>query len=61
LKRPDASPTGKLNAHLAGASVARHLPEGAIVCDDSECAGVLTAPPALLEAGLNFVRTSAPK
>ena len=39
LTRPDAAPTGKLNAHLAGASIARHLPEGAIVCDDSVTSG----------------------
>ena len=39
LKLPDAAPSGRLNAHLAGASIARHLPEGAIVCDDSVTSG----------------------
>jgi acetolactate synthase-1/2/3 large subunit len=50
LKRPDAAPTGKLNAHLAGASVARHLPEGAIVCDDSVTSGAGIAAASLTAA-----------
>jgi acetolactate synthase-1/2/3 large subunit len=50
LKRPDAAPTGKLNAHLAGASIARHLPEGAIVCDDSVTSGAGVTGPSLTAA-----------
>lgn len=50
LQRPDAAPTGKLNAHLAGASVARHLPEGAIVCDDSVTSGAGIAGPSMTAA-----------
>ena len=34
LRLPEA-PQGKLTPHSVGASVARHLPENAIVCDDS--------------------------
>lgn len=50
LKRPDA-PSGKLTPGVAGAVLARHLPERAIVCDDAvtSSAGALaltaTAPP----------------
>ena len=39
LKIPDAAPTGGLNAYLAGASIARHLPENAILCDDAVTSG----------------------
>lgn len=39
LKLPDAAPTGGLNAYTVGASIARHMPEGAIVCDDSVTSG----------------------
>ncbi|MBS0334986.1 MAG: acetolactate synthase large subunit [Proteobacteria bacterium] len=39
LKLPDAMPTGKLNAYTAGAAIARHMPEGAIVCDDAVTSG----------------------
>ena len=39
LKLPDAAPTGALNANTVGASIARHMPEGAIVCDDSVTSG----------------------
>ncbi len=35
LKLPDAAPSGRLSANTAGISIARHLPEGAIVCDDA--------------------------
>ena len=35
LKLPDSAPSGKLSAQMAGVSIARHLPEGAIVCDDA--------------------------
>ncbi|MFA7262482.1 MAG: acetolactate synthase large subunit [Caulobacter sp.] len=33
------SPDGDLNAHLAGAAIARHLPEDAIISDDAVTAG----------------------
>jgi acetolactate synthase-1/2/3 large subunit len=39
LTLPDAAPTGKLTAYTVGASIARHMPEGAIVCDDSVTSG----------------------
>ena len=39
LKLPDAAPAGGLNAYTVGASIARHMPEGAIVCDDSVTSG----------------------
>ena len=34
-----AAPTGGLNAYTVGASIARHMPQGAIVCDDSVTSG----------------------
>ncbi len=34
LERPDAAPTGLLNPYLVGVTMARHLPEGAIISDD---------------------------
>ncbi len=39
LALPDAAPTGKLTAYTVGASIARHMPEGAIICDDSVTSG----------------------
>ena len=39
LNLPDAAPSGSLNAYLAGASMARHMPDNAIVCDDSVTSG----------------------
>jgi acetolactate synthase-1/2/3 large subunit len=39
LALPDAAPTGGLNAYFAGASIARHMPEDAIVCDDAVTSG----------------------
>ncbi|MDB5423566.1 MAG: hiamine-pyrophosphate-requiring enzyme [Phenylobacterium sp.] len=39
LALPDAAPTGKLTAYTTGASIARHMPEGAIICDDSVTSG----------------------
>lgn len=39
LAVPDAAPTGGLNAYFAGASIARHMPEDAIVCDDAVTSG----------------------
>jgi len=39
LALPDASPAGKLTAYTVGASIARHMPEGAIVCDDAVTSG----------------------
>jgi acetolactate synthase-1/2/3 large subunit len=50
LKRPDATPTGQLSPQLAGLSFARHLPEGAIVCDDSVTSGGGIAVPAMTAA-----------
>ncbi|THD81994.1 MAG: acetolactate synthase large subunit [Phenylobacterium sp.] len=47
LKLPDAAPTGPLSPQLAGLSIARHLPEGAIVCDDSVTSGGGVAVPAM--------------
>jgi acetolactate synthase-1/2/3 large subunit len=47
LKLPDAAPTGPLSPQLAGISVARHLPEGAIVCDDSVTSGGGVAVPSM--------------
>lgn len=35
----DAAPTGPLNAYHCGAAIARHMPEGAIVCDDAVTSG----------------------
>jgi acetolactate synthase-1/2/3 large subunit len=39
LALPDAAPEGKLTSYGVGASIARHMPEGAIVCDDSVTSG----------------------
>ena len=39
LDLPDTAPSGALNAHLAGASIARHMPDGTIICDDSVTSG----------------------
>ena len=39
LKLPDAAPSGALNAYTVGASIARHMPDNAIVCDDSVTSG----------------------
>jgi acetolactate synthase I/II/III large subunit len=39
LSLPDGAPSGALNPAAVGVSVARHLPEGAIVSDDSVTAG----------------------
>jgi acetolactate synthase-1/2/3 large subunit len=38
-KLPDAAPGGDLNAYHVGTSIARHMPEGAIVCDDAVTSG----------------------
>ncbi len=50
LKRPDTAPSGPLSAAMAGISVARHLPEGAIICDDSVTSGGGIAVPAMTAA-----------
>jgi acetolactate synthase I/II/III large subunit len=50
LAKPDAAPSGKLSPQLAGLSFARHLPEGAIVCDDSVTSGGGIAVPAMTAA-----------
>jgi acetolactate synthase-1/2/3 large subunit len=39
LALPDAAPTGKLTAYAVGASIGRHMPEGAIICDDAVTSG----------------------
>jgi acetolactate synthase-1/2/3 large subunit len=39
LARPDAPPSGPLTPAAIGASIGRHLPEGAIVSDDSVTSG----------------------
>ncbi|MGA0608169.1 acetolactate synthase large subunit [Phenylobacterium sp. VNQ135] len=39
LKIPEAAPSGGLNAYYAGASIARHLPEDAVLCDDAVTSG----------------------
>jgi acetolactate synthase-1/2/3 large subunit len=50
LKRPDAAPSGPLSPQLAGSSIARHLPEGAVVCDDSVTSGGGIAVPSMTAA-----------
>ncbi|MEO8113182.1 MAG: acetolactate synthase large subunit, partial [Phenylobacterium sp.] len=50
LKRPDAAPSGPLTPQAAGLSVARHLPEGAIICDDAVTSGGGIAVPAMTAA-----------
>lgn len=39
LVKPDAAPAGALTPQSAGIAIARHLPEGAIICDDSVTSG----------------------
>lgn len=39
LSLPDAAPSGKLTAYAVGASIARHMPDGAIICDDAVTSG----------------------
>jgi acetolactate synthase-1/2/3 large subunit len=39
LALPEAAPSGGLNAYHVGASIARHMPEHAIVCDDAVTSG----------------------
>jgi acetolactate synthase-1/2/3 large subunit len=50
LKRPGAAPTGRLTPQACGQSIARHLPEGAIVCDDSVTSGGAVAAPSMTAA-----------
>jgi acetolactate synthase-1/2/3 large subunit len=47
LKLPDSAPTGPLTPQAAGISIARHLPEGAIICDDSVTSGGGVAVPCM--------------
>jgi acetolactate synthase-1/2/3 large subunit len=47
LKVPDSAPAGPLTPHTVGASVARHMPEGTIICDDSVTSGGGVAIPAM--------------
>jgi len=39
LALPDAAPAGKLTAYGVGAAIGRHMPEGAIICDDAVTSG----------------------
>ncbi|HET6970412.1 MAG TPA: acetolactate synthase large subunit [Phenylobacterium sp.] len=39
LALPDAAPAGKLTAYAVGAAIGRHMPEGAIICDDAVTSG----------------------
>jgi acetolactate synthase-1/2/3 large subunit len=50
LKKPDAAPSGPLSPQLAGIAIARHLPEGAVVCDDSVTSGGGIAVPSMTAA-----------
>jgi acetolactate synthase-1/2/3 large subunit len=50
LARPEAAPSGPLSAFAAGQSLARHLPEGAVICDDSVTSGGGVAVPAMTAA-----------
>ena len=50
LKRPDAAPSGPLTAWLVGASVARHMPEGTVICDDAVTSGGGVAVPCMTAA-----------
>ncbi len=47
LKRPDAAPAGALTPQSAGVAIARHLPEGAIICDDAVTSGGGVAVPCM--------------
>jgi acetolactate synthase-1/2/3 large subunit len=47
LKRPDAAAAGPLTPQSAGVAIARHLPEGAIICDDSVTSGGGVAVPCM--------------
>jgi acetolactate synthase-1/2/3 large subunit len=47
LKLPDGAPSGPLTPQAAGISIARHLPEGAIICDDSVTSGGGVAVPCM--------------
>jgi acetolactate synthase-1/2/3 large subunit len=47
---PEAAPTGALTPQACGQSVARHLPEGAIICDDAVTSGGGVAVPCMTAA-----------
>ena len=47
LALPEAAPSGKQTAYTVGASIARHMPEGAIVCDDAVTSGAGVAAAAM--------------
>uniref|UniRef100_UPI003983AC0D acetolactate synthase large subunit n=1 Tax=Phenylobacterium sp. TaxID=1871053 RepID=UPI003983AC0D len=47
LKLPEAAATGQLTPQAAGIAIARHMPEGTIVCDDSVTSGGGVALPAM--------------
>jgi len=50
LKLPAAAPSGALTPQACGQSIARHLPEGAILCDDAVTSGGGVAVPCLTAA-----------
>ena len=50
LKLPDGAPSGQLTPQACGASIARHLPEGAIFCDDAVTSGGGVAVPCMTAA-----------
>jgi acetolactate synthase-1/2/3 large subunit len=50
LKLPDGAPTGALTPQACGQSIARHLPEGAIFCDDAVTSGGGVAVPCMTAA-----------
>lgn len=47
LNLPENAPTGGMTPQSAGISIARHLPEGAIICDDSVTSGGGVAVPCM--------------
>ncbi len=50
LQKPDSAPSGGMTPQSAGLSIARHLPEGAIICDDSVTSGGGVAVPCMTAA-----------
>ena len=50
LKVADAAPNGGLTPQSVGISIARHLPEGAIICDDAVTSGGGVAVPCMTAA-----------
>ena len=50
LKRPETAPIGTLTPQACGRAIARHLPEGAIICDDAVTSGGAVAVPCMTAA-----------